>query len=114
MSGFEAPKVPNNPSGLLATLGDGRRATIDSNQTIVFYNCKPELVSSRMAEYKQTGASWSNPVVATVPTNNLWGISDKILSLLMSGQVQSVQLRFVGNSSQLIYPRGYITSVELV
>lgn len=114
VSGFEARKVPTNPSGLLATLGDGRRATIDSNQTIVFYNCKPEAVSSRMARYKQTGASWDNPVVATVPTNNLLGVSDKISSLLMSGQVQAVQLRFVGNGSQLIYPRGYITSVELV
>ena len=114
VSGFEARKVLTNPSGLLATLCDGRRETIDSNQTIVFFNCKPELVSSRMAEYKQTGASWSNPVVATVPTNNLWGISDKIISLLMSGQVQSVQVRFVGNGSQLIYPSGYITSVELV
>lgn len=114
VSGFEAHKVPTNPSGLLATLGDGRRATIDSNQTIVFYNCKPEAVSSRMARYRQTGASWDNPIVATVPTNNLLGISDKISSLLMSGQVQAVQLRFVGNGSQLIYPRGYITSVELV
>ena len=114
VSGFEARKVPTNPSGLLATLGDGRRATLDINQTIVFYNCKPEAVSSRMARYKQTGASWDNPVVATVPTNNLLGISDKISSLLMSGQVQAIQLRFVGNGSQLIYPRGYITSVELV
>lgn len=111
VSGFEAHKVPTNPRGLLATLSDGRRATIDSNQTIVFYNCKPESVSSRMARYKQTGASWDNPVV---PTNNLLGISDKISSLLMSGQVQAVQLRFVGNSSQLIYPSRYITSVELV
>lgn len=114
VSGFEIHKVPTNPSGLLATLGDGRRATIDSNQTIVFYNCKPEAVSSRMARYKQTGASWDNPVVSTVPTNNLLGVSDKISSLLMSGQVQAVQLRFVGSGSQLIYPRGYITSVELV
>lgn len=112
--GFEAHKVPTNPRGLLATLGDGRRATIDSNQTIVFYNCKPEVVSSRMAKYRQTGASWDNPVVATVSTNNLLGISDKISSLLMSGQVQAIQLRFVGNGTQLIYPRGYITSVELV
>lgn len=86
VSGFEARKVPTNPSGLLATLSGGR----------------------------QTGASWDNPVVATVPTNNLWGISDKISSLLMSGKVQAVQLRFVGNGTQLIYPRGYITSVELV
>lgn len=114
VSGFEAHKVPTNPSGLLATLGDGRRATIDSNQTIVFYNCKPESVSSRMARYKQTGASWDNPVVATVPTNNLSDISNKISRLLMSGQVQAVQLKFVGNGTQLIYPSGYITSVELV
>lgn len=114
VSGFEARKVPTNPSGLLTTLSDGRRATIDSNQTIVFYNCKPEAVSSRMARYRQTGASWDNPVVATVQTNDLLGVSDKISSLLMSGQVQAVQLRFVGNGSQLIYPRGYITSVELV
>lgn len=114
VSGFEAHKVPTNPRGLLATLSDGRQATIDSNQTIVFYNCKPEAVSSRMARYRQTGASWDNPVVSTVPTNNLLGISDKISSLFMSGQVQAVQLRFVGNSSQLIYPRGYIVSVELV
>ena len=114
VSGFEVHKVPTNPSGLVAILGDGRRATIDSNQTIVFYNCKPEVVSSRMARYRQTGASYDNPVVATVPTNNLLGISDKISSLLMSGQVQAVQLRFVGNGSQLIYPRRYITSVELV
>lgn len=114
VSGFEAHKVPTNPRGLLATLSDGRQATIDSNQTIVFYNCKPEAVSSRMARYRQTGASWDNPVVSTVPTNNLLGISGKISSLFMSGQVQAVQLRFVGNSSQLIYPRGYIVSVELV
>ena len=114
VSGFEARKVLTNPSGLLAILCDGRQATIDSNQTIVFYNCKPGAVSSRMAKYKQTGASWNKPVVATVPTNNLLGISDKISSLLMSGQVQAIQLRFVGNGSQLIYPRGYITSVELV
>ena len=114
VSGFEAHKVPTNPRGLLATLSDGRQATIDSNQTIVFYNCKPEAVSSRMARYRQTGASWDNLVVSTVPTNNLLGISDKISSLFMSGQVQAVQLRFVGNSSQLIYPRGYIVSVELV
>ena len=114
VSGFEVHKVPTNPRGLLATLSDGRRATIDSNQTLVFYNCKPEVVSSRMARYRQTGASWDNPVVATVPTNNLLGISDKIVSLLMSGQVQAVQLRFVGNGTQLIYPRGYITSVDLV
>ena len=114
VSGFEAHKVLTNPRGLLATLSDGRQATIDSNQTIVFYNCKPEAVSSRMARYRQTGASWDNPVVSTVPTNNLLGISDKISSLFMSGQVQAVQLRFVGNSSQLIYPRGYIVSVELV
>ena len=114
VSGFEAHKVPTNPRGLLATLSDGRQATIDSNQTIVFYNCKPEAVSSRMARYRQTGASWDNPVVSTVPTNNPLGISDKISSLFMSGQVQAVQLRFVGNSSQLIYPRGYIVSVELV
>lgn len=114
VSGFEVHKVPTNPSGLLATLSDGRQATIDSNQTIVFYNCKPEVVSSRMAKYRQTGASWDNPVVVTVPTNNLLGISDKISSLLLSGQVQAVQLRFVGNGSQLIYPRGYISSVELV
>lgn len=114
VSGFEAHKVPTNPRGLLATLSDGRQATIDSNQTIVFYNCKPEAVFSRMARYRQTGASWDNPVVSTVPTNNLLGISDKISSLFMSGQVQAVQLRFVGNSSQLIYPRGYIVSVELV
>lgn len=114
VSGFEVHKVPTNLRGLLATLSDGRRATIDSNQTLVFYNCKPEVVSSRMARYRQTGASWDNPVVATVPTNNLLGISDKIVSLLMSGQVQAVQLRFVGNGTQLIYPRGYITSVDLV
>lgn len=114
VSGFEAHKVPTNPRGLLATLSDGRRATIDINQTIVFYNCKPEAVSSRMARYRQTGASWDNPVVVTVPTNNRLGISDKISSLLMSGQVQAVQLRFVGNGTQLIYPRGYIISVELV
>lgn len=114
VSGFEVHKVPTNPRGLLATLSDGRRATIDSNQTLVFYNCKPEVVSSRMARYRQTGASWDNPVVATVPTNNPLGISDKIVSLLMSGQVQAVQLRFVGNGTQLIYPRGYITSVDLV
>ena len=67
-----------------------------------------------MAKYRQTGASWDNPVVATVPTDNLRGISDKISSLLMSSQVQAVQLRFVGNDSQLIYPRGYITSVEML
>lgn len=114
VSGFEVHRVPTNPSGLLATLSNGRRATIDSNQTIVFYNCKPEVVSSRMAKYRQTGASWDNPVVATVPTDNLLGISDKIVSLLMSGQVQAVQLRFVGNGTQLIYPSGYITLVELV
>lgn len=114
VSGFKVHKVPTNPCGLLATLSDGRRATIDINQTIVFYNCKPEAVSSRMARYRQTGASWDNPVVATVQTNDLLGVSDKISSLLMSGQVQAVQLRFVGNGSQFIYPSRYITSVELV
>ena len=114
VSGFEVHKVPTNPSGLLATLSDGRKATIDSNQTIVFYNCKPEVVSSRMAKYRQTGASWDNPVVSTVSLNNLLGVSDKISSLLMDSQVQAVQVRFVGNGSQFIYPSRYITSVELV
>ena len=114
VSGFEVHKVPTNPCGLLATLSDGKQAVIDTNQTMVFFNCRPEVVSSRLAEYRQTGASWDNPVVATVQTNDLLGVSDKISSLLMSGQVQAVQLRFVGNGSQLIYPRGYITSVELV
>ena len=32
----------------------------------------------------------------------------------MNSQVQAVQVRFVGNGSQFIYPSRYITSVELV
>lgn len=114
VSGFEVYKVPTNPSGLLATLSDGRRAIIDRNQTLVFFNCRPEVVSSRLAEYRKTGASWDNPVVSTISMNNLLGISDKISSLLMNSQVQAVQVRFAGNGSQLIYPSWYITSVKLV
>lgn len=114
VSGFEVHKVPTSPSGLLATLSDGRRAMIDSNQTLVFFNCRPEVVSSRLAEYRKTGASWDNPVVSTISMNNLLGIADKISSLLMNSQVQAVQVRFAGNGSQLIYPSRYITSVELV
>ena len=114
VSGFEAHKVPTNPRGLLATLSDGKQAMIDTNQTMVFFNCRPDVVSSRLAEYRQTGASWDNPVVSTVSLNNLLGVSDKISSLLMNSQVQAVQVRFVGNGSQFIYPSRYITSVELV
>ena len=114
VSGFEAHKVPTTAKGILATLMDGRQAMVNRNQTIVFYNCKPEVVASRMSEYRQTGASWSNPVVATLPYDNSLGLTDRLNSLLMSGSASSVQIRFTGNGSQLIYPASYFSSFSLV
>lgn len=114
VSGFDVHKVPTNAKGILATLSGGRKAMVDGNQTIVFYNCKPELVSSRMAEYKRTGSSWSNPVVETLPYDGSLGLTDRLNGLLMSGAVSAVQIKFTGNGSQLIYPASYFSRFSLV
>lgn len=111
VSGLAPHKVNINSNGLLATLSNNRQAFIESNQTIVFYNCKPELVSSRMSEYRKTGASWSNPVVANVAFNGSPESASQVSNLLRGNNVLAVQLKFAG-SQPLIYPKGYITWVN--
>lgn len=65
--GFEFNYVPRTPKGIVATLINGRKLVLASNQIMVFYNCQAEKVSDRRKEYEQTKASWSNPYVGSIP-----------------------------------------------
>lgn len=65
--GFEFNYLPRTPKGIVATLRNGRKLVLASNQVMVFYNCQAEKVSDRRKEYEQTKASWSNPYVGTIP-----------------------------------------------
>lgn len=112
--GFEFNYVPRTPKGVVATLRNGRKLTLASNQTIVFYNCQPERVSDRRKEYEQTKASWSNPYVSTIPYKADSYTTDVMNNLLYSGTVKSIQLGIDGDGGQLLYLAEYFVSFELV
>ena len=112
--GFEFNYVPRTPKGIVATLRNGRKIVLASNQIMVFYNCQPERVSDRRKEYEQTKASWSNPYVGTIPYKADSYTTDVMNNLLYSGTVKSIQLGIDGDGGQLLYPAEYFVSFELV
>ena len=114
LRGFQLHKVPTMARGILATLSSGRQALVANNQTIIFFNCKPEVVSSRMTEFSKVRQSWANPVVAKVPYDLSLEVADRLNGMLLSGGAASVQIKFEGNGSQLIYPASYFRSFSLV
>ena len=114
LRGFQLHKVPTMARGILATLSSGRQALIANNQTIIFFNCKPEVVSSRLTEFSKVRQSWANPVVAKVPYDLSLEVADRLNGMLLSGGASSVQIKFEGNERQLIYPASYFRSFSLV
>ena len=114
LRGFDVHKVPTMAKGILATLSSGRQALVANNQTIIFFNCKPEVVSSRLTEFSKVRQSWANPVVAKVPYDLSLEVADRLNGMLLSGGASSVQIKFEGNGSQLIYPASYFRSFSLV
>lgn len=114
LRGFDVHKVPTMAKGILATLSSGRQALVANNQTIIFFNCKPEVVSSRLTEFSKVRQSWANPVVAKVPYDLSLEVADRLNGMLLSGSASSVQIKFEGNGSQLIYPASYFRSFSLV
>lgn len=114
LRGFQLHKVPTMARGILATLSSGRQALVANSQTIIFFNCKPEVVSSRMTEFSKVRQSWANPVVAKVPYDLSLEVADRLNGMLLSGGAASVQIKFEGNGSQLIYPVSYFRSFSLV
>ena len=114
LRGFQLHKVPTMARGILATLSSGRQALVDKNQNVIFFNCKPEVVSSRLTEFSKVRQSWANPIVAKVPYDTSLDVADKLNSLLMFGSVASVQVKFEDNDSQLIYPASYFRSFSLI
>ena len=114
VAGFEFNYVPRTPNGIVATLRNGRKLVLASNQTLVFYNCKPEKVSDRRKEFEQTKASWSNPYLGVVPYKADSYTANVFNNLLYSGACKSIQLGIEGEDAQLIYPVDYFVSFELV
>lgn len=114
LRGFQLHKVPTMARGILATLSSGRQALVDKNQTVIFFNCKPEVVSSRLTEFSKVRQSWANPVVAKVPYDLSLEVADRLNGMLLSGGASSVQIKFEGNGSQLIYPASYFRSFSLI
>ena len=114
LRGFDVHKVPTMAKGILATLSSGCQALVANNQTIIFFNCKPEVVSSRLTEFSKVRQSWANPVVAKVPYDLSLEVADRLNGMLLSGGASSVQIKFEGNGSQLIYPASYFRSFSLV
>lgn len=114
LRGFNVHKVPTMARGILATLSSGRQALVANNQTVIFFNCKPEVVSSRLTEFSKVHQSWANPVVAKVPYDLSLEVADRLNGMLLSGGASSVQIKFEGNGSQLIYPASYFRSFSLV
>lgn len=112
--GFEFNYLPRTPKGIVATLRNGRKLVLTSNQVMVFYNCQAEKVSDRRKEYEQTKASWSNPYVGTIPYKADSYTIDVLNNLLYSGTVKSIQLGIEGDGGQLLYPAEYFVSFELV
>lgn len=112
--GFEFNYLPRTPKGIVATLRNGRKLVLDSNQVMVFYNCQAEKVSDRRKEYEQTKASWSNPYVGIIPYKADSYTIDVLNNLLYSGTVKSFQLGIDGEGGQLLYPSKYFVSFELV
>lgn len=114
LRGFQLYEVPTMARGILATLSSERQALVADNQTVIFFNCKSEVVSSRLTEFSKVRQSWANPVVAKVPYNLSLEVADRLNGMLLSGGAASVQIKFEGNGSQLIYPASYFRSFSLV
>ena len=114
LRGFQLHKVPAMAMGILATLSSGRQALVANNQTVIFFNCKPEVVSSRLTEFSKLRQSWANPIVAKVPYNLSLEVADRLNGMLLSGGAASIQIKFEGNGSQMIYPASYFRSFSLI
>ena len=106
--------VSLTPKGIAVVLRDGRRAMVDENQTFVFYGCQPNKVAEQVAKYAQTKASWDNPVAMKLPYGKDVRSVIELNKALREGIARTLQIKLVGDSTQMLYPSDYFIDFQLV
>ena len=106
--------VSPTPKGIAVVLRDGRRAMVDENQTFIYYGCKPDRVAQQIAKYAETKASWDNPIALKLPYSKDVRSVIELNKVLRDGLARTIQIKLVGDATQLLYPTDYFIDFQLV
>ena len=106
--------VSPTPKGITVVLRDGRRAMVDENQTFIYYGCKPDRVAQQVARYAETKASWDNPIALKLPYSKDVRSVIELNRVLRDGLARTIQIKLVGDATQLLYPTDYFIDFQLV
>lgn len=106
--------VSPSPKGIAVVLRDGRRAMVDENQTFIYYGCKPDRVAQQVAKYAETKASWDNPIALKLPYSKDVRSVIELNRALREGIARTMQIKLVGDATQLLYPTDYFVDFSLV
>lgn len=106
--------VSPTPKGIAVVLRDGRRAMVDENQTFIYYGCKPDRVAQQVAKYAETKASWDNPIALKLPYSKDVRSVIELNRALREGIARTIQIKLVGDATQMLYPTDYFIDFQLV
>lgn len=106
--------VSPTPKGIAVVLRDGRRAMVDENQTFIYYGCKPDRVAQQVAKYAETKASWDNPIALKLSYSKDVCSVIELNRVLRNGLAKTIQIKLVGDATQLLYPTDYFVGFSLV
>lgn len=106
--------VSPTPKGIAVVLRDGRRAMVDENQTFIYYGCKPDRVAQQVAKYAETKASWDNPIALKLPYSRDVRSVIELNRALREGIARTMQIKLVGDATQMLYPTDYFIDFQLV
>lgn len=106
--------VSPTPKGIAVVLRDGRRAMVDENQIFIYYGCKPDRVAQQVAKYAETKASWDNPIALKLFYSKDVRSVIELNKVLRNGLARTIQIKLVGDATQLLYPTDYFVDFQLV